>query len=292
MKFPSFLTAALLSIVSLSAASARDSGCKVLTDSIYSDALKCHRSYNVYLPKGYESRTYTEYPVLYLLHGLWGDNTDWTQRGHVRDVMDHLVSSGEIDEMVIIMPMAGIGKNDPKACHGYFNQKDWPYEDFFFNEFMPEIEKRYRIISDKAHRAIAGLSMGGGGTTAYAQQHSDLFCAAYAMSALMNEPGDRAKLPSDDEKINAMRRSAQENSCLEFVVNATEEDKEKLRSVKWFVDCGDDDYLLEVNLDFAKAMREARIPFEFRVREGAHNWEYWHSALYICLPFFDRCFGN
>ena len=149
-------------VISLAFASAQPS--KVLTDSVYSNILECSRNYNVYLPKNYDTQVDRTYPVLYLLHGLYGDNTDWTKRGHVRDVMNHLVAAGEINEMIVIMPMAGVGKNDTKACHGYFNQEGWAYEDFFFSEFMPQVEKRYRIKADKAHRAVAGLSMGGGGT--------------------------------------------------------------------------------------------------------------------------------
>ena len=119
-----------------------------------------------------------------------------------------------------------------------------------------------------------------------------MFCAAYAMSGLVSHPGTRVQIDMKDAKVAAMRASAIANNSQEFVAKADEATRENLRSVKWFIDCGDDDYLLESNLDFAKAMREAGIPFEFRVREGAHNWEYWHSALYICLPFLNRCFSD
>ncbi|MDR2408474.1 MAG: esterase family protein, partial [Bacteroidales bacterium] len=61
--------------------------------------------------------------------------------------------------------------------------------------------------------------------------------------------------------------------------------KEKLKTVAWFVDCGDDDFLLDRNIEFTQAMRKAGIPCEFRVRDGGHTWEYWHSALYSCLQF-------
>ena len=62
--------------------------------------------------------------------------------------------------------------------------------------------------------------------------------------------------------------------------------------VQWFVDCGDDDFLLDRNIEFFQAMRNAGIPLQFRVRDGGHTNEYWHTALFTCLPFVSRCFGK
>jgi S-formylglutathione hydrolase FrmB len=87
-----------------------------------------------------------------------------------------------------------------------------------------------------------------------------------------------------------LTKSVQELSCVNYVAEADEARKIQLRSVKWFVDCGDDDFLLDANIDFMQAMRSAQIPCEFRVRDGGHTSEYWHSALYICLPYVTRCF--
>jgi S-formylglutathione hydrolase FrmB len=89
-----------------------------------------------------------------------------------------------------------------------------------------------------------------------------------------------------------LNKSVRENSCVEYVAGADEATKEKLRTVKWFVDCGDDDFLLDRNIEFIQAMRAAQIPCEFRVRDGGHTWEYWHSALYNCLAFVSRVFNQ
>ena len=261
---------------------------RIVTDSLYSNVLQCSKEYDVYLPKNYDENKDKSYPVLYLLHGYSGDNHNWNKRGRVREVLDHLLSAGEICEMVVIMPDADA--DVPRAEHGYFNYPNWSYEDYFFTELIPCVESRYRIVSDKGNRAIAGLSMGGGGTVYYAQRHPEFFCAAYAMSALMEGIEDSEL--QKDPKVNLMLKSAKDNSCVAYVRNASEDVRNQLRTVKWFVDCGDDDFLLEGNLDFIKEMRKAGIPYEFRVREGAHIWEYWHSALYICLPFVTRAFGR
>ena len=140
---------------------------------------------------------------------------------------------------------------------------------------------------------LPACQWGGGGATNYGQRHSDMFCAVYAMSALMSIP-EQGAVSADDpnSKIAILTRSVIENSCVKYVTEANENRKADLRNVAWFVDCGDDDFLLDRNIEFYQAMRNAGIPCQFRVRDGGHDWEYWHSALYQCLPFVTRIFGK
>lgn len=287
-----FLSLLFLSVSSIASAQFAGWGpqSRVLTDSIESKCLGAWRAYTVYLPKSYDADKERQYPVLYLLHGMFGVNTSWFDDMRCKDVADQLMASGEADEMIIVSPNAG-GNIMAGVWNGYFNMPGWPYEDFFYQEFLPYIEKTYRIKADKQHRAIAGLSMGGGGTTSYAQRHSDMFCAAYALSALMNIPAG-SENPSEDKtsKISLLTQSVMEHSCIAYVENATEAQKAELRTVQWFVDCGDDDFLLDRNIEFFHAMRNAGIPLQFRVRDGGHTSEYWHSGLYNVLRFVSRCF--
>ena len=222
-----------------------------------------------------------------------GVNTSWFTDQRVKDVMDQLVASGEACEKIIVSPNAG--GNPATSWNGYFNMPGWAYEDFFYKEFLPYIEKTYRVKGDKRHRAIAGLSMGGGGTASYAQRYPDMYCAAYAMSALMNIPVSGEEVGRDPDPTNKMAvltRSVQEHSCIRYVAEADVARKAQLRTVQWFVDCGDDDFLLDRNIEFFQAMRNAGIPCLFRVRDGGHTSEYSHSALYICLPFVSRSFAK
>ena len=266
---------------------------KVITDTIHSAVLNADRPFNVYLPKSYEVEPDRYYPVLYLLHGMYGNNTSWFTDMKAHDLMDQLAASGEAQEMIIVSPHAG-GRDAMKEQNGYFNMPGWNYEDFFFTEFLPYIESTYRIKGDKEHRAVAGLSMGGGGTTVYAQKHPDMFSSAYAMSALMDVPGYDEGLPQEDpeNKVYKLMSSVRDNSAINFVKNADDATKDQLRTVAWFVDCGDDDFLLDRNIEFFQAMRDADIPLQFRVRDGAHVSEYWHTALYYSLPFASRNFGK
>ena len=292
MKRLLFIITAFFYVCSLSAqpGGARPPQSRIETKTIHSKVLNADRDYTIFLPKSYDTDVHKKYPILYLFHGMGGVNLSWFRDQRAKDVADHLIASGEACEMIIVSPNAGSNMSQGD-WNGYFDMPGWKYETFFFTEFLPHIESTYRVIGDKQHRAVAGLSMGGGGATSYAQRHSDKFVAAYAMSALMDIP-QRGAAPSQDpnDKMALLTKSVQELSCNTYVKEADEARKAQLRSVKWFVDCGDDDFLLDANIEFFQAMQAAQIPCEFRVRDGGHNNEYWHSALHICLPYVTRCF--
>ncbi|MBR5905722.1 MAG: esterase family protein [Bacteroidales bacterium] len=262
---------------------------KVVTDSLYSSVLGAAVKYNVYLPDGY-GKTAREYPVVYLLHGLSDDYTAWAGRGGVQLVADELIRSGEAVPMVIVMPNAG-GADIHNTWNGYFNMPGWNYEDFFFSELIPSVEKKYSCGGSKGSRAIMGLSMGGGGSTVYAQRHPDMFSSCYAMSAwLDNKTNEVSDGKERKDKFWYVCEAVKEHSALEFLDNADKETLKKLRTVAWFLDCGDDDFLLQQSMDFHMKMRKAKVHSEFRVRDGVHNWEYWHLALRWSLPFASRNF--
>jgi len=152
---------------------------KVLDNlSMTSKILNMDRKYAIYLPPDYEA-SQRNYPVLYLLHGAGDDQTGWVQFGEVLLIADKAIKEGKATPMIIVMPDANTGQR------GYFNdiKGKWRYEDFFFEEFMPYIEKHYRIKGEKRYRAVSGLSMGGGGTLMYALHHPELFSSACPLSA-------------------------------------------------------------------------------------------------------------
>ena len=263
---------------------------KVITDSIHSTVLSTDVQFNVYLPDGFDKSDET-YPVVYLLHGLSDTYTAWVERGNMQTVIDELIGTGEACKMIIVMPNAG-GPDTHNIWNGYFNMPGWNYEDFFFGELVPAVEKKYRGIGDKAHRAVMGLSMGGGGSTVYCQRHPDMFSSCYAMSAWLDNNGEVGGNDQKKDKLYYVCQAVHEHSAVEFIENADEATKESLRTVKWFIDCGDDDFLLDVNVRFHQLMRDSHIKSELRVRNGVHNWEYWHCALRTALPFASRNFGK
>ena len=259
--------------------------------TLKSKILDSERRYAIYLPPDYETSG-RAYPVLYLLHGGGDDQTGWVQFGEVLRITDNAIRDGSATPMVIAMPDANTGRR------GYFNdiKGDWRYEDFFFDEFMPYIEKTYRIKGEKRYRAVAGLSMGGGGTFMYALHRPDLFSSACPLSASTGSrsadelkqrmsrrnPDDVAGLPDSLFETYYKRHSA-----LYLVENMPEE---QLKKVRWYIDCGDGDFLFEGNSLIHIAMRKREIPHEYRVRDGEHTWTYWRASLPEVLKFVSDAF--
>ena len=277
-----FLT---LSILLLAAVSANAG--KIVTDSLYSNILKASVKYNVYLPDGFEESVKT-YPVVYLLHGLGGNYTDWAKKASAKAIADELIGTGEAVEMIIVMPNAG-GADRHNVWNGYFNMPGWNYEDFFFQEFVPAVESKYRGIGDKGHRAVMGLSMGGGGSTVYCQRHPDMFSSCYAMSAWLDST---VREDMEKDKFYLVNKAVREHSALDFIDKADDATLEQLRTVKWFFDCGDDDGLMDLSVALFQKMRARGLRSELRIRDGWHGWEYWHTALRLSLPFASRNFGK
>ena len=255
--------------------------------SLPSKILKGDRKYAVYLPPDYET-SQRSYPVLYLLHGGGDDQTGWVQFGEVLTIADQEILAGRATAMIIVMPDANTG------VRGYFNdiKGEWRYEDFFCQEFMPFIEKAYRIKNDKRYRAVAGLSMGGGGSFMYALHHPELFSAACPLSAstgpLTLEATkawlEQRNVKGTDAEIQAYYKR---HSALALVEDMPEDQK---KAVRWYIDCGDDDFLYEGNSLIHIAMRKKEIPHEYRVHNGGHNWTYWRTALPTVLAFVSESF--
>ncbi|MBR1594327.1 MAG: esterase family protein [Alloprevotella sp.] len=261
---------------------------RVVRDSLSSRILGVTKYYSVYLPDAYLHEPSRKFPVLYLLHGLTDDDRAWSQKGQMERVCDELMASGEARPMVVIMPGAG-GEDTKNIWNGYFNMPGWNYEDFFFQELMPTAEAKYRY--DGQHRAVAGLSMGGGGSVGYALRHTETFSSCYAMSAwLRADESLQSRNRPGQEKFAALVEAVIAYDPIAYLGDATPERLEAIRNVKWFIDCGDDDYLLSQSLDFYAALRSHKVAAQLRVRDGWHSWEYWHNALRLCLPFVSRNF--
>jgi enterochelin esterase-like enzyme len=255
--------------------------------SMNSDILKMERKYAIYLPPDYDISE-RSYPVLYLLHGGGDDQTGWVQFGEVMHITDKAIKEGKATPMIIVMPDANTGRR------GYMNSPDgkWRYEDFFFEEFIPFIENTYRIKQEKRYRAVAGLSMGGGGSFYFALHHPEMFSAACPLSASTG--------PSSMEEVKrryvGQDANVSESQMEEFYKNYNVVDMVKslpadmIKSVRWYIDCGDDDFLYEGNSLVHIEMRKREIPHEFRIRNGAHNWTYWRESLPEVLGFVSMGF--
>ncbi|MGY8923780.1 MAG: alpha/beta hydrolase [Flavobacteriales bacterium] len=254
-----------------------------------SKILKGERKFAVYLPPDYDSSS-RSYPVLYLLHGYTDDHTGWVQFGEVLHITDKAILSGEATPMIIVMPDADTG------LPGYTNaiSGKWNYEDFFFKELMPHVEERFRIKKDKRYRAISGLSMGGGGTFLYALHRPDLFSSAAPLSASLG-PQSLEEMnkfsylgyKNSNFNLNDFKTYSEKNNPLKLVDQI---DAEKLNSVRWYIDCGDDDFLYKGNSLMHIKMRDKKVNHEFRIRDGGHTWTYWRTSLPTVLSFISDHF--
>lgn len=258
--------------------------------SMTSEILDMERKYAVYLPPDYTTSE-RHYPVLYLLHGAGDDQTGWVQFGEVRHIADKAIAEGKATPMVIIMPDANTGQR------GYFNNIDntWRYEDFFFDELMPHVEEKFRIKGQKRYRAVAGLSMGGGGSFMYALHRPDLFSSAAPLSAYVGplslesfrQTMARWGTPVPEVTDEELQDYVNRHNAVELIKTLPAED---IRSVRWFIDSGDEDFLYEGNALAHIHLRKREIPHEFRVRDGGHTWTYWRESLPVVLEFVSQAF--
>lgn len=249
--------------------------------------------YTVYLPADYESSE-RKYPVVYLLHGYTDDNTGWLQFGEINRYADKAIADGTIPPMVIVMPNADstwyINAYDGKAS----------YEDFFIKEFMPAIEKTYHIKAEKKYRGVAGLSMGGYGSLIYSLKYPELFAAAAPLSAAVVDDDAITAMPDNSwaatfgqlygrnlKGKDRLSKAWYDNAVLKLVADKSADD---LKKVRYWIDCGDDDFLTKGNCLLHIALSEKRVPHEYRVRNGAHNWTYWRTGITDALQFIGDSF--
>lgn len=244
----------------------------------HSNVLNVDKNFSVMLPKSYSKEPNRRYPVVYMLHGAGENDWEWANISvsMISEAITMITNDGSAAECIVVFPNAN------EAGHmGYFNQPDWKYEDYFFNELMPCIDKRYRTIPDKGHRAIGGLSMGGGGSFNYGMRHPELFSSVYAISAAVSP---------------ALFDTAQANpSVLPQTMNGgnyTAEQIEVAKSVYFVLDCGDDDFLFDANVATYQQMKKNGMKVQFRCFDGAHASYYWYDALRRAMVYFTRHFSE
>lgn len=261
--------------------------------TVKSTILNRNVNYSLYLPADYD-RSERTYPVVYLLHGYTDDNTAWLQFGEINRYADKAIADGTIPPMIIVMPDA-----DSSFYINSYDGKE-KYEDFFVNEFIPSIEKTWRIKAQKRFRGVAGLSMGGYGTMIYALKHPELFAAAAPLSAAFFADDDVTNTSDDSwdrtfgqlygrslKGKDRLTKTWYENSIPKLVETKSADD---LKKVRYWIDCGDDDFLVKGNCNLHIMLKEKKVPHEFRVRDGVHDWNYWRTGITDALKFIGESF--
>ncbi len=258
--------------------------------TLYSNILKMDRQYSIYFPPGYRTSDRT-YPVLYLLHPAGPRNTipdqkSWLYYGGLKHYLDNAIVNGEIGPMIVVTPDANYGSKRIS----YFNdpEGDFSFEDFFFKEFIPHIEKNYRCRTEKSSRAIAGASLGGAAVLQYAVHQPDKFSVACALSGAVRKYDSeylKGKFPNVSDK--ALIDWYKPYDVITHFENQSQGTEQK---TIWYISCGDDDHLSPNNIMLHTILKEKGVEHEFRIQNGAHDWTYWRSILPDFMVFVSDSF--
>jgi len=234
-----------------------------------SESLERQREAIVYLPPGYYVKP-DRYPVLYLLHGAGGNERTWIDRQEAHVILDNLIADGRLEPLVVVMPYGYTNQLPPgerrRGAEGYKTDME-EFAIDFVNDLVPLVESRYKVVPESTHRAIAGLSMGGGQSLAIGLTHPDMFSAVAGFSSAMqiaNSPDwggvdMAATLAANTDAINANL------------------------DLLW-VGCGTEDTLFNVNQAFSQQLTASGVEHVFRVTLGAHTPEVWSRYLYEVAP--------
>ena len=211
------------------------------------------RRMNVYTPSGYSKDT--KYPVLYLLHGIGGDETEWQRFAQPNVLLDNLIADGKATPMIVVMPNGRAQKNDRAEGDVFRSAPAFAaFEADLLNDVIPTIESRYSVRSDREHRALAGLSMGGGQSLNFGLAHLDTFAWVGAFSAAPNTKPVKELLPDPAAA--------------------------KARLKLLFVTCGKKDGLMRVSQGVHAYLKENNVPHVWHVDDNAHDPPHWKNSLY------------
>ena len=229
-----------------------------------SEILGINRRLTVYTPYGYEKNTKTKYPVLYLLHGAGGDEEAWSSMGRTAQILDNLIAKGLAKPMIVVMPNGNPNQQAAQTFGLPTTEYDWRdpanrnlYVKSLVEEIVPFIEKNYRTVAKKSHRAIAGLSMGGGHTIAASGMYPNVFDYICPLS---------------------------------MGANKSEELSTQLQGIKkagyklYWLACGNTDFLFEQANQLDEALTENGLEHTYYVSEGGHVWANWRLYLNTFAP--------
>jgi enterochelin esterase-like enzyme len=219
------------------------------------------RGLYVYTPPGYDAEAKTKYPVLYLLHGYGDDESSWTAVGRANYIADNLLTEGGARPMLIVMPN-GHSLPPPTPAELRTRERWFPdntesFERELLSEIIPAVESRFRVRAGQAHRAVAGLSMGGGESLTVGLRHPELFgwVAGFSSAVSYVEGSLGGRLPADDPR----------------------------RRLLW-LGVGRQDFLFDDNQKFEIALAGRNVRHVWNPTLGAHTWPVWRAYLGLLLP--------
>ena len=214
------------------------------------------RNLLIYTPPGFSQTI--KYPVLYLLHGIGGDENEWFRNGHPEIILDNLYAEKKIVPMIVVMPNGRAMKNDSAIGNIYDQEKQKAFANFepdLLNDVIPFIESKYPVKSDRENRALAGLSMGGGQSLNFGLGNLRIFAWVGGFSSAPNTKAPVQLVPDPA---------------------AT---SQKLKQL--WISCGDQDGLISISQNVHKYLMENKVPHIWHVDSGKHDFAVWKNDLYL-----------
>ncbi|MBP4136771.1 hypothetical protein J3495_01605 [Flavobacterium sp. P7388] len=233
---------------------------KVESISYNSKTVGSLRKATVYTPPGFNKKK--KYPVLYLLHGIGGDEKEWLNGGNPQIILDNLYAEAKIEPMIVVMPNGRAMKDDSASGNIMAPEKIEAFAAFekdLLNDLIPFIEKKYPTYKDSEHRAIAGLSMGGGQSLNFGLGNLDQFAWVGAFSAAPNTKMPEELLPNPEEA------------------------KKKLQLL--WISCGDNDRLIDNSKRTHDYLDKNEVPHIYYIEPGVHDFKVWKNGLYMFSQF-------
>ena len=233
---------------------------KIDTISYASKTVGNTRKALIYTPPGFSKEK--KYPVLYLLHGIGGDEKEWLKGANPQVILDNLYGENRLEPMLVVMPNGRAMKNDRAEGNIFAPDKIEAFSRFekdLLNDLIPFIEKNYSVLTDRENRAIAGLSMGGGQSLNFGLGNLDKFAWVGAFSAAPNTKEPEVLLPNPQKA------------------------KEKLELL--FISCGDKDDLINVSQRTHNYLFQKGVPHIYYLEPGGHDFKVWKNGLYMFSQF-------
>lgn len=212
------------------------------------------RKMRVYTPPGYSADK--KYPVFYLLHGIGGDENEWYRGGMPHIILDNLYAEKKIVPMIVVMPNGRAQKND--RAEGDVFQHGPAFANFekdLLNDVIPFIEANYPVVKDREHRALAGLSMGGGQSLNFGLGHLDTFAWIGGFSSAPNQKAPEVLVPEPEKTAGQLK-------------------------LLW-ISCGDKDGLINFSQRLHRYLKENNVPHVWHVDSGGHDFNVWKNDLYL-----------
>lgn len=209
----------------------------------------------IYTPPGYSEEN--RYPVLYLLHGIGGDEYEWLDNAQPQVILDNLYAENRLEPMIVVMPNGRAMEDDRNIGNPFDNERIQAFADFeqdLLNDLIPFIEERYPVYSDRENRALAGLSMGGGQALNFGLGNADHFAWIGGFSSAPNTRDPEELLPNPQE--------AKESVIL------------------LWLSCGDEDNLIQVTQRTHDYLSEHDVPHFYYIQPGGHDFNVWKNDLY------------